>query len=310
MVRALAGVVTASATEVYRDQLEILLDELSLISERGPRGGEGALARELDAWLRRPDVLRIVDGVPGGADRVFTQVIDEYVRFEPSAASNASSPVALVRILLLQQIDLAWWGHTRDLEDAAAIAASAELVDLRWLRANGGVRFGFGVGSDRLVQRARDYAVQRAFPWREPRGPGLPFRRARPEVIAVLNEIADRVALLAPPKTPRIWVNSIVRSVEHQTRLRRLGFTAVLPSAHCRGWAADIEMAWFERFGATGALREVIVDYLASGVLNVIDEGRAWHLCLSPDAAVEYGSDINCTDINCTDINCADINRA
>ena len=280
MVRALAGVVNASAAEIYRDHIESLLGEL----------GAGDLARELDEWLRRPEVLRIVDGVPGGADRVFTQVIREYSRFEPSAASNASSAVTLVRILLLQQIDLAWWGHSRDFEDAAAVAASAELLDLRWLRANGGVRFGFGIGSDRLVRRARDYAVQRVLPAREPRGPGLPFRRARPEVVAVLNEISDRVAILAPPSTPRIWVNSIVRSVDHQTHLRSLGFTAVLPSAHCRGWAADIEMAWFERFGATGALREVILGYLSSGLLNVIDEGRAWHLCLSPQAAVKYGA--------------------
>ena len=86
VVRALAGVVNASAAEVYRDQLESLLDEL----------GSGDLARQLDEWLRRPEVLRIVDRVPGGADRVFTQVIGEYSRFEPSTASNATSPLVLV----------------------------------------------------------------------------------------------------------------------------------------------------------------------------------------------------------------------
>ena len=83
-----------------------------------------------------------------------------------------------------------------------------------------------------------------------------------------------------------------MRSVHHQGRLRDLGFTALLPSAHCRGWAADVEMTWFERFGANGALRDVLLDYQASGVLNVIDEGRAWHLCLAPHAVARYAAGI------------------
>jgi hypothetical protein len=107
-------------------------------------------------------------------------------------------------------------------------------------------------------------------------------------MVAVLNEVADRVALLAPPAAPPIWVNSIVRSVAHQRRLQQLGFTALLPSAHCCGWAADIELAWFDRFQAAAALRDVLFDYQASGVLNVIDEGRAWHLCLAPHARDRY----------------------
>jgi hypothetical protein len=107
-------------------------------------------------------------------------------------------------------------------------------------------------------------------------------------MVAVLNEVADRVALLAPPTAPAIWVNSIVRSVAHQRRLQQLGFTALLPSAHCRGWAADIELAWFDRFQAAAALRDVLFDYQASGELNVIDEGRAWHLCLAPHARDRY----------------------
>ena len=271
----------ASAAQSYRDHVEALIGELGAA---GP-GGAARLTRELDAWIREPAAAAIVEAAPGGADRIARQAAEEFAGFSSSRASNARDPLASVRIVLLQQIDLAWWAATPDLFDAAAIAGSAELLDLAAVSARGGVRFGFGVGSDRLLNRARDFAVQRLRPGREPRGPGLPFTASRPELLAVLNVISDRVAELAPPATPRMWVTSIVRSVEHQRRLRWLGFTALLPSAHCRGWAADVEVEWFERFGAAQALRDVLLDHQNQGLLNVIDEGRAWHLCLAPATA-------------------------
>lgn len=284
--QATASVADARVVGRYRAQLSQLIDELDVLP--GQRSGAD-VGRLLEEWLRHPDVARVIDAVPGGAPRVWRQALEEYAGFAPSVASNAADPLALLRIVLLQQVDLAWWAASADFPDEASIAASSDFVDLSALEQVGGVRFNFGVASDRLVRRARDYAVQRLLPGREPRGPGLPFRRARPEMVAVLNEIADRVALVAPPATPAIWINSIVRSVAHQRRLRALGFTALLPSAHCRGWAADIELAWFDRFHASGALRDVLLDYQSSGVLNVIDEGRAWHLCLAPHARVGYG---------------------
>jgi hypothetical protein len=287
LTRPASGGLRASGAQTYRGQLETLLVELNGYTNRLRQLD---VARRLDEFLRIPDVRQLVRQVPGGAEQLLADVLDEYRRYVPSAASNASSPLALIRILLLQQIDLAWWGSASELQDAQAVEASAELIDLTEMRADGGVRFGFGKGSDRLVRRARDFAVQRLLPSHEPRGPGLPFLRARPEIVSVLNEISDRVASLVPASTPRIWVNSIVRSVEHQIRLRNLGFTAPLPSSHCRGWAADIEMAWFDRFAAGGALRLVLLDYLDSGKLNVIDEGRAWHVCLAPEAAALYGA--------------------
>jgi hypothetical protein len=271
------------AANEFRRQLGNLVDELTT-----GRPTTADVARELDDWLRHPDVRRVIECVPGGDDGVLRAALREYSGFIASPASNATDPVGVLRIVLLQQLDLCWWSFVPDLADGKAVAASPELIDLRPLRQGGGVHFGFGIGSDRLLRRGRDYVVQRLRPSREPRGPGLPFLRARPEIISLLNEIADTVAALAPSGTPPVWVNSIVRSVEHQRRLRGLGFTALLPSSHCRGWAADVELAWFDRFGADGALREVLLGYMTSGVLNVIDEGRAWHVCLSPHAVGRY----------------------
>ena len=86
-------------------------------------------------------------------------------------------------------------------------------------------------------------------------------------------------------------MNSIVRSVEHQQHLSDLGYSALLPSSHCLGYGADVEMRWFESFGAAPVLQAILFDYRERGVLNVIDEGQAWHLCLSPDHVSAYRAD-------------------
>jgi len=225
----------------------------------------------------------------GGRERIVAQAVEDYRRFAPSEASNASSAAGLVRILLLQNVDLLWW---EDVEDFAteAEARAAGLLDLRRLKRSGRVHFSFGIASDGILRRGRDFVVQRLTPHREPRGAGLAYTGIRPEMLGLLNEIAAAVAAIAPSGTPPIRVNSIVRTVEHQNHLKALGFSALSPSAHCRGWAADIEVTWFERFDAADSLREVLLDYLDRGVLNVIDEGRAWHVCLSPEFAHRYAS--------------------
>jgi hypothetical protein len=289
----MVGVVTRAAADVnprvavdgYRASLEQLM---SGFMRWAPQMRTSDIGRQLARWLEDPEAQWVADQVPGGGDRIVEQALEEYATFVPSIASNASDPVSVMRIVLLQQIDVAWWSHTPGFADDEAIATSIDLLDIRPMRNTGQVRFNFGIGSDRLLRRARDFTVQRLRPDREPRGPGLSCRLARPELLAVLNEMADQLALSAPPGTPPLWVNSMVRSIEHQRRLRTLGFTAFLPSAHCQGWAADVEVAWFERFGARDALREVLLEYADAGVLNVIDEGRAWHVCLAPHAVARY----------------------
>ena len=234
--------------------------------------------------------LGFLSNLRGGPDRLVRQSIEEFRRFVPSAASNAASGAGLVRILLLQSVDLVWWDDEPDFAIDADVASSDELVDLVDERRQGRVGFSFGIASDGWGGRGRDFLVQRLFPGREPRGPGLSCTQVRPALLGVLNEVAAVTRAAAPPGTPPIRVTSVTRTVEHQQRLMALGFSALLPSAHCRGWAADIEVAWFERFGADGALRDVLLDYLDRGVLNVIGEGRAWHVCLNPAEVGRYGA--------------------
>jgi len=98
----------------------------------------------------------------------------------------------------------------------------------------------------------------------------------------VLNQVAHQLAARLPPRTPRLWVTSLVRSVEHQHRLRSLGYAAVLPSSHCVGYACDVEMQWFRRFDEDNLLPRLLLERQEAGQINVIDEGQAWHLCVNP----------------------------
>ncbi len=79
----------------------------------------------------------------------------------------------------------------------------------------------------------------------------------------------------------------MVRSVEHQHRLRSLGYAAVLPSSHCAGYACDLEITWFRRFDPDNVLGRILRERQEAGQLNVIDEGQAWHLCVNPLACGE-----------------------
>ncbi len=259
------------------------------IEALGPDADLGEVGGLVADALSHP-TLGFLASLRGGQDRLVTQSVEEYSRFSPSEASNAATGGGLVRILLLQNVDLLWWDDEPDFATSDEIAMATDLVDLVAERRRGNVAFSFGVASDGLIRRARDFAVQRMFPNREPRGPGLAFTAVRPAVLGVLNEIAGITKEKAPKGTPPIRVTSITRTIEHQVRLRSLGFSALSPSAHCRGWAADIEVEWFERFRADAILKDVLLGYLDQGVLNVIDEGRAWHVCLNPAYVEHYAA--------------------
>lgn len=225
-----------------------------------------------------PDLATLVDQATAAA-----------AGFSPSAAATAFTAEDMVKILLLQQVDLAWWSGTTDFETDAEIAASPELIDLAHVRATGGVRFDFSVQSDRLLPRMRNFAARKMFSAWGPGTPGLSSTRIRPEMLRVLNVLAEDFADQCPPGSPPLWVNSVTRSVEQQRHLRRLGFTAYIPSAHCRGWAADIEMLWLEQFGTRDTLAAVLLDRRDRGDLNVIDEGRIWHVSPSPARLHTFG---------------------
>ncbi|HXA30921.1 MAG TPA: DUF5715 family protein [Acidimicrobiales bacterium] len=267
----------------YRSAVSELVDEADMAS--GPDDADRpATEKVLDAGLPAPELQGVLSRVPGGIDAAADRLVQHVYDYRPNPASSANSLAALIRIYLLSQIDAAWWGDTPAFDTAHDVLSSDDLVDLDPLRTRRLLGFRYRRQPRGLPGRARDWGMRRTWPGRQPHTSGLLFTRARPESVVLLNQLARDFASQAPPDTPALWVTSLVRSVQHQHRLRALGYVAVIPSAHCAGYAMDVEMRWFRRFDADGVLAAALLDRQDAGDVNVIDEGQAWHVCVSPTA--------------------------
>lgn len=256
-----------------------------------PAAVDAAVIGELVAKrLGEPELRTVLARLDGGADAAAAGLAQEIRAFRPNGHNSASDLATFTRILLLSQIDAAWWRGTYPFARDSDVVESPDLVDLGQLRAAQVLRFGYRAQPAGLPGRSRDWVQHRFLPAYRPRVAGLRFPCSRPVVIAVVNQIAAEFAAVMPPRTPRIWVNSMVRSVQHQQRLRSLGYAAVLPSAHCAGYAADLESSWFRPFDPHNVLSRILREHQEAGMLNVIDEGRTWHLCVNPNACGELQS--------------------
>jgi Family of unknown function (DUF5715) len=256
-----------------------------LVSEIGQSAATDARAAEHIAAKRlgEEEFADILDATPDGWDATTAKLLFEIRNYEPTTRNATSTLAALVRISLLAQIDAVWWGRTPGYQQDEDVREAADLVDLDELDAAGQLTFRYRHQAVTLAARAARLAERRALPGRSPRTAGLWLAMAKPQAVAWLNDLADEFAEIAPEGTPPLWVTSVARSVEHQRHLKTLGYIALLPSAHCVGYAADIEMKWYRRFRAHRLLRGLLLDRQRAGEINVIDEGQAWHVCLRPD---------------------------
>jgi len=265
-----------------------LLAETGAAQQRaGAAGSEAVLARR----LTEPQFATVLSATPAGADAT----VDRLLRRVSEHQATNPERMTLLRILLLSQIDVVWWGAAEPYRDDTNVLRAPELVDLARLRREGRLAFRYRMQPRNLPGRLARAAVRRTLPGRRPHTAGLRFSRARPQLVTVLNRVAARLAAQVPAAPP-LWVTSLARSVEHQLRLAALGYPAMLPSAHCVGYAADVEMAWYRRFGAADALARILRELRTAGQLNVIDEGQVWHLCLHPDVAARLSADGTVTE--------------
>jgi hypothetical protein len=220
--------------------------------------------------------------LPSGREAAIQHVLHQVRTRQKTTRRAAGSLARIVRISLLAKVDVLWWGHSDPYHSDADVHNAPDLLDLDQLRRKGLLVFQYRHQPSSLLGRVVRSAERHAAPGRTPRTAGLRFARARAELIVLLNQIATDLARLAPPGTPHLWVTSLTRSVSHQRHLQSLGYMAMFPSAHCVGYAADIEMSWLRRFRADGVLQGLLLDRQRNGEINAIDEGQAWHLCLCP----------------------------
>jgi hypothetical protein len=263
----------------FREAVSDLVAEVGEAAPADARAAEHILAKRLGEH----EFATVLEETPDGWDATVAKLLFEVRNFQPTARNATTTLASLVRISLLAQIDAVWWGRLPSYQRDSELSAAADLVDLDELDADGQLAFKFRHQAVTLVTRAARSAERHAMPGRAPRTAGILLARARPQAVAWLNDVAEEFAEIAPDGTPPLWVTSVARSVDHQRHLKSLGYIAPLPSAHCVGYAADIEMRWYRRFRAHRLLRGLLLDRQRAREINVIDEGQAWHVCLRPD---------------------------
>ena len=267
----------------YRAAVGELVAEFAQIDGSDRLNAELLLERRLD----EPAFTPVLESTPDGRDATIAKLLFEVRNYDPAERNSPNSLTAMVRISMLAQIEAVWWGREDCYLTDADLLDASELTDLDELSVIGHqLSFRYRHHAVTLLSRAARSAERRTLPGRSPRTAGLWLAKAQPQAVAWLNQLADDFADLAPAGTPPLWVTSLTRSVAQQRRLRELGYAALLPSAHCAGYAADIEMAWYRRFHAHRILRGLLLDRQRAGEVNVIDEGQAWHVCLRPSLVV------------------------
>jgi hypothetical protein len=273
-----------SALPGYRAAVDDLVQEVT----RRPWASELAdIERLVAKRVQEPELSDVLSHLDGGVDGAAACFIGEIGNYQHVAGNSASDLATFIRILLLSQIDSVWWSGTIPFTFEAEVLGSAELVDLGALKSARMLEFQYRAQPTGLLGRARDWGQHKMLPGLSPRIAGLRYTCSRPVVVAVANQIARDFAAAVPRRTPRIWVTSMVRSVEHQYHLRALGYAAVLPSAHCAGYACDLESGWSRQFDPDNVLASLLFERQEAGQLNVIDEGGIWHLCVNPNALNE-----------------------
>lgn len=240
------------------------------------------VVREVRAALTSSIAESVLQRSPRGQQFAEEQLFHSILSFSPTEASSAKDLRSLVRIHLLSALDAVWWSDARPFATDDEVRLSAELVDLRVLRRGREINFGFRVQAHDVPRRVIRAAVRRTSLLLTPATIGMKLPYGRPEVVALLNDCAFELAARSPTRSPRLWVNSMARSTAYQNELRTFGYLAADSSAHCAGWAADVEMDWMRRRGMGALLEEILCRRAEEGQINLIDEGRAWHVCVNP----------------------------
>jgi len=263
----------------FRAAVSDLVTEIGQAAPIDSKAAEHILGKRLsdDAFVT------VLEATPDGWDATVARLLFDVRNYDPIPRNATCTLASLVRISLLAQIDAVWWGRLPSYLQDSDVRDATDLVDLDELEDDAQLSFRYRHQAVTLMARAARSAERRARPGRAPRTAGVWLPRAKPQAVAWLNDIADEFADVAPEGTPPLWVTSVTRSVEHQQHLKSLGYIALLPSAHCVGYAADIEMKWYRRFRAHRLLRGLLLDRQRAGEVNVIDEGQAWHVCMHPD---------------------------
>ena len=162
----------------YRDAVTGLLTELV-----GPSRylTVETAERLLNRRLREPVFTAVFSALPKGPDAAIRRVISEVRSYRQSPCSSAENLPAMIRIALLAQIDLLWWGHLREYQTDAHVFGARELLHLEPLRHGQHAALPVPAADDVAARpgRALGRAAGRAGPGPAHGGPAVPVRAGR-----------------------------------------------------------------------------------------------------------------------------------
>ncbi|WGK68399.1 DUF5715 family protein [Candidatus Haliotispira prima] len=104
-------------------------------------------------------------------------------------------------------------------------------------------------------------------------------------MLNLLNTISIRISQALSLEKPYPYlVTSILRTVEHQNHLKKIGYPAVDNSSHCCGYAADIELRWLlnNKPDVAEILLSILHLYYEKRIINFVQYDIFIHICLNP----------------------------
>ena len=120
------------------DYREAVADVLAgLAGRRGDRLTSAEAERRLAARLSDPAFAMILSATPAGPEAAARRVLREIRTYRHCARSSAGNLTAMIRIALLAQIDVFWWGNLPAYQSDADVHDAADLLDLDGLRRDG-----------------------------------------------------------------------------------------------------------------------------------------------------------------------------
>lgn len=239
-----------------------------------------------------------------GVERVFHEEVEYLWANFPPAAKTIDRCRELVRVLLAQSVEVSWYcGYPVYLSNVE-VNSDHTLVNFRRYREDFEVKFTYVQYHEHILMRIPNslrlrYRVFTNHPGRYTQG--LTTTRCKRAVAGLINQISERVALEANSRQPlKVMINSVLRTVTYQESLAKIGYIAPRQSAHLAGYAVDMEKLWYERHDVHvhTAMRRILDDLFAKGVINLIEEESHWHICLNPDLIDRYEALVQKRDRN------------
>lgn len=200
-------------------------------------------------------------------------------------------------IYLLQYIEYFWYKDFTVFENMEELFQDASIYKLDSLRKKYQLLFQYRHLKTGLLSRSQNGVRKRIdIIRRNPAGNtiGMQTGYSRVEIMVLINEINANIST-AYGKQIKLQVNSILRTSENQQNLINIGYNATFFSSHCVGYAIDVERKWYALNDRRlfKIIRNCLSIYHEKEIINLIDEGVVWHVCLNPKHIKEYQQKAN-----------------